>query len=265
LTERQKLEDTKQICKIIVKSHMGRKKIMVLTGAGISKESGIETFRDSKDGLWNNFKIDELATKEAWYRKGNRENMLEFYNERRRQVGSVEPNDAHKGLVELEKNHDVYIITQNIDDLHERAGSSNILHLHGEITKARSSAIFHSKASDEDAIHIGYDDIKIGDKCENGSQLRPHVVWFGEDVPNLPIAAGMVKEADVLVIIGTSFTVYPAAMLMTYAKKDTPIYIIDPSVTNLSEVTRRKCTLIQKKATEGVAELLNILNGDVND
>ena len=244
-----------------MKQVSNKKTIMVLTGAGVSKESGIATFRDSKDGLWNNIKVDDVATIEAWMNKSNRENVLEFFNERRRQLSEVEPNDAHKGLVELEENYDVYIITQNIDDLHERAGSSNVLHLHGELTKARGCLYDHKTSELDNVIDIGYEDIKIGDKCAvAGTQMRPHVVLFGEAVPELPLAAGMVTEADILVIIGTSFTVYPAAMLMTYAKKGTPTYIIDPEVQNMSDKTLKKCTVINKVATEGVRDLINELN-----
>lgn len=196
------------------------KKLVVLTGAGVSKESGIQTFRDSKDSLWNNYKIEDVATIDAW--RKNRELVLNFYNERRRQLKEVEPNEAHFALARLEEHFDVTIITQNVDNLHERAGSSNVLHLHGELTKVRSTL-------DENLVYDWHEDCNIGDKCEKGSQLRPHIVWFGEMVPNLQKAADIVYDADIVIVIGTSFTVYPAASLMEYSKSDAEIYIIDPS------------------------------------
>lgn len=203
------------------------KKIVVISGAGISKESGIQTFRDSKDSLWNNYKIEDVATIEAWRKQPDV--VLDFYNQRRKQLQDVEPNDAHFLISKLESKYNVNIITQNVDDLHERAGSTNILHLHGELTKAQSSL------NPNIIKDIGYEEINIGDKCEKGSQLRPHIVWFGELVPKLSKAKDIVYDADILIIVGTSFTVYPAASLMTYSKSDTPIYIIDPGSAPLKE------------------------------
>ena len=198
---------------------MNKKKIVVLTGAGVSKESGIQTFRDSKESLWNNYKIEDVATIDAW--KKNRELVLDFYNQRRSQLKEVEPNEAHFSISRLQESFDVEVITQNVDNLHERAGSNKILHLHGELTKVRSSL-------DEKLVYDWHDDCNIGDKCEKGSQLRPHIVWFGENVPKLSEAADLVYDADIVIVVGTSFTVYPAASLMEYSKSDTQVYIVDP-------------------------------------
>jgi len=195
------------------------KNIVVLTGAGVSKESGIQTFRDSSESLWNNYKIEDVATIDAW--KKNRELVLDFYNQRRSQLKEVEPNEAHFSISRLQEFFDVELITQNVDNLHERAGSNKVLHLHGELTKVRSSL-------DEKLVYDWHDDCNIGDKCEKGSQLRPHIVWFGEDVPKLQEAADLVYDADIVIVVGTSFTVYPAASLMEYSKSDTEIYIVDP-------------------------------------
>jgi NAD-dependent deacetylase len=195
------------------------KKIVVLTGAGVSKESGIQTFRDSKESLWNNYKIEDVATIDAW--RKNRELVLDFYNQRRSQLKEVEPNEAHFSISRLQESFDVEIVTQNVDNLHERAGSNKVLHLHGELTKVRSSL-------DEKLVYDWHDDCNIGDKCEKGSQLRPHIVWFGEDVPKLSEAADLVYDADIVIVVGTSFTVYPAASLMEYSKSDTQVYIVDP-------------------------------------
>jgi NAD-dependent deacetylase len=195
------------------------KKIVMLTGAGVSKESGIETFRDSSESLWNNYKIEDVATIDAW--KKNRELVLDFYNQRRSQLKEVEPNEAHFSISRLQEFFDVELITQNVDNLHERAGSNKVLHLHGELTKVRSSL-------DEKLVYDWHDDCNIGDKCEKGSQLRPHIVWFGEDVPKLSEAADLVYDADIVIVVGTSFTVYPAASLMEYSKSDTQVYIVDP-------------------------------------
>jgi NAD-dependent deacetylase len=195
------------------------KKIVVLTGAGVSKESGIQTFRDSKESLWNNYKIEDVATIDAW--RKNRELVLDFYNQRRSQLKEVEPNEAHFSISRLQESFDVEIVTQNVDNLHERAGSNKVLHLHGELTKVRSSL-------DEKLVYDWHDDCNIGDKCEKGSQLRPHIIWFGEDVPKLQEAADLVYDADIVIVVGTSFTVYPAASLMEYSKSDTQVYIVDP-------------------------------------
>ena len=231
-----------------------KKKIVILTGAGISKESGIETFRDSKDGLWNNYNVDDVATPKGWLM--NPGMVLKFYNERRKQLATVEPNEAHKQLVRLEDKYDVSIITQNVDDLHERAGSKKILHLHGELTLIKSSG------SDTTVKRVGYEDeIKIGDLCEEGFQMRPAIVWFNEAVPMIMTAEGLSYDADIFIIIGTSLEVYPAAGLVGKTQPKTPIYVVDPSQTPL---TGRKgfVTFIKKPATEGVFELVEKLLAD---
>ncbi len=223
------------------------KKIVALTGAGISAESGIQTFRDS-DGLWQKYRIEDVATYEAW--EQNSEFVLDFYNQRRKQLLEVEPNAGHYALKQLEQKYDVHIITQNIDDLHERAGSSKILHLHGELRKSRSTV--------DDSLIYEIDgwELKTGDKCEKGSQLRPHVVWFGESVPAMEEAAKIVKTAEIFLIIGTSLLVYPAAGLVHYVNKSASVYIIDPKG---SEVRLPNCHLIQEKATTGMQKLLDML------
>lgn len=196
-----------------------KKTLVVLTGAGISAESGLKTFRDS-DGLWEEYRIEEVASIQGWM--ANPELVIEFYNKRRRQLKDVVPNDAHLALAKLENEFDVKIITQNVDDLHERAGSSTVIHLHGELVKARS-------VDYPDLVYpVGYNDIFLGDRCEKGSQLRPHIVWFGEEVPLIEYAAEIVSKADYLLIIGTSLQVYPAAGLIHYAPSDCIIYLIDP-------------------------------------
>jgi len=217
------------------------KRLVVLTGAGMSSESGIKTFRDS-GGLWEEYEISEVATPEAWLR--NRDLVLRFYNERRRQLSGCKPNSGHIGLAQLEKHFDVQIITQNIDDLHERAGSKNILHLHGELTKARSS-------TDTSLTYdIGYEDIKVGDKCEKGSQLRPHIVWFGEDVPMLDEAVRLTGDADIFVVIGSSLNVYPAAGLINHAPQKSSLWLIDPN--DVTVPVYRKVEVIREKAARGV-------------
>lgn len=195
------------------------KRITVLTGAGVSAESGLSTFRDA-GGLWEGYDVMEVASPEGWQR--NRELVLRFYNERRAQLADAKPNAAHVAIAELEKKYDVTVITQNVDDLHERAGSTNVIHLHGELIKARSSKI------PELIYEIGYTEICIGEKCEKGSQLRPHIVWFGEMVPMMEEAANIVMEADIFIVVGTSLVVYPAASLVEYTKPGIPKYIIDP-------------------------------------
>jgi NAD-dependent deacetylase len=217
------------------------KKLVVLTGAGMSSESGIKTFRDS-GGLWEEYDVKEVATPMAWAR--NKELVLRFYNERRKQLGASLPNAGHLGLAQLEKYFEVQIITQNIDDLHERAGSRKILHLHGELTKARSTA-------DPQLIYeIGYKDINVGDSCEKGSQLRPHIVWFGEEVPMMDEAIVLTGNADIFVVIGSSLNVYPAAGLINYAPAQSSLWLIDPKevVVPLS----RNVEVIQEKASEGI-------------
>ncbi|MBP8960309.1 MAG: NAD-dependent deacylase [Bacteroidales bacterium] len=225
-------------------------KLVVLTGAGMSAESGIKTFRDA-GGLWEEYDVMEVASIDGW--RKNKDLMLQFYNERRRQLATTQPNAGHFGLAELEKYFEVYIITQNIDNLHERAGSSNVIHLHGELTKARSSA-------DPSLIYeIGYNDINPGDKCEKGSQLRPHVVWFGEEVPMMSKAIEIASEADIFVIIGTSLNVYPAAGLIEYVPYNAKIFLIDPHDVSLSP--GRKVEVIKEKASTGVAILKQRLVG----
>ncbi len=199
------------------------KKIVVFTGAGISAESGISTFRES-GGLWEKYDINDVATPEAWARNQNL--VLEFYNQRRKQVLAAQPNPAHTALVELEKKFDVQIITQNIDDLHERAGSKKVLHLHGEIRKSRSTF------NPELVYDINGWEIKAGEKCEKGSQLRPHIVWFGEMVPEMDLATEISAEADIFLIIGTSLNVYPAAGLVHSTQNDCPVYLVDPNEVN---------------------------------
>lgn len=197
-----------------------RKKIVVITGAGISAESGLATFRDS-GGVWEKFDINDVASIQGWEK--DPENVLEFYNARRKQAAEAKPNAAHKALADLEEHFDVQIVTQNVDDLHERGGSSNVLHLHGELRKARSID------NEELVIDIGADPIKMGDVAEDGAQLRPDVVWFGELVPMIEPAAIEVSKADILVVVGTSLVVYPAAGLVDYAPPNIPKYIVDPA------------------------------------
>lgn len=230
-----------------------RKKLVILTGAGMSQESGISTFRDS-NGLWENHKVEDVASPEGW--EANPELVLEFYNQRRRQLPQVEPNDGHKELVKLEEKFDVSIITQNVDDLHERAGSKNILHIHGQLTEAKSSG------NKNTIKNIGYEDIKIGDLCEEGHQMRPNIVWFGEMVTKLKDAQSLSMHADIFVIIGTSLIVYPAAGLVGLTKMDTPIFVVDPN--DLPLVGRpENTTIIKKKAGEGVKELVEKLMTEV--
>ncbi|MDR0420568.1 MAG: NAD-dependent deacylase [Prevotellaceae bacterium] len=224
------------------------KKLAVLTGAGISAESGISTFRDS-NGLWENHNVMDVASIEGWYK--NPQLVLDFYNERRKQLETVKPNAAHKILYDLEKYFNVCIITQNVDNLHERAGSTNIIHLHGELTKARS-------VSDENIIYdIGYKSINIGDTDKHGSQLRPHIVWFGEAVPLLNAAANNVSQADIIAIIGTSLNVYPAAGLVNYKKNGIPVFLINPN--DVSAFNIQNLTVIKQKATTGVADMRDML------
>lgn len=227
-----------------------KRKIAVLTGAGISAESGISTFRDS-NGLWENHDIMDVASYQGWIK--NKALVLNFYNDRRRQLKEVQPNTGHLGIVELASRFDVTVITQNVDDLHERAGSKHIIHLHGELNKVRST-------TDERLVYEWYDDLTIGDLCERGSQLRPHIVWFGEMVPLLDIAADVVGEADIVVIIGTSMQVYPAASLVDYANYGIPIYYIDPKpAINAGLKIIKNLKVIEEPATTGVKLLLDEL------
>jgi len=224
------------------------KKIVILTGAGMSAESGLQTFRDA-NGLWEGHDVMEVASPEGW--QNNKELVLDFYNQRRKQLLEVKPNKAHDLLVDFEKNYFVQIITQNVDDLHERAGSSNVLHLHGELLKVRSIA-------DSSLVYEWKKDLLIGDVCENGNQLRPNIVWFGEAVPMLDKAITITKTADILVIIGTSMQVYPAASLVHYIKSNTPIYFIDPKP-SIEKNSYPNLTIISEKASMGVKKLVKIL------
>jgi NAD-dependent deacetylase len=221
------------------------KKIVVLTGAGISAESGLRTFRDS-NGLWEEQRVEDVATFEAWQR--NQQLVLDFYNQRRKQLYEVKPNAGHMALVDLEKFFDVHIITQNVDDLHEQAGSAKVLHLHGELKKVRST--------EDDTLVYTLDgwELKQGDLCEKGSQLRPHIVWFGEAVPMIEPAMELSAEADIFIVIGTSLNVYPAAGLVHYVKRNTPVYLIDPQAEMLAGVIN--LTVIRETAGIGVPQLV---------
>ena len=226
---------------------MERKKLVVLTGAGISAESGLKTFRDS-DGLWEGYEVTEVATPGGW--RKNPQLVLDFYNERRKNVAEAKPNAAHYGLAELEKNFDVIIITQNIDDLHERAGSTNVLHLHGEIFKMRSDW-------DETIVTAIRGDIKLGDLAEDGAQYRPNIVWFEEPVPKIEEAIPIAYSADIFVVVGTSLVVYPAAGLINYVALEIPKFIVDKNIPYTSPM--KNLTLIEKPATEGVRELIDLI------
>ena len=229
------------------------KKIVFITGAGISAESGISTFRDS-NGLWEQHRVEDVASIEGYYR--NPELVLDFYNERRRQLITCRPNEAHKLVAELEERFDVTVVTQNVDNLHEKAGSTNVIHLHGELMKATSS---DSPNNPNCIVNIPEDriDIKLGDKAKDGSQLRPFIVWFGEPVPMIEKAAEEVAKADIVVVVGSSLQVYPAAGLIHYANPDTPLYVIDPKPVNAHVL--REVHFIQKIASEGMKELVELL------
>lgn len=223
-------------------------KVVVLTGAGMSADSGLKTFRDS-DGLWEGHNVQDVATPQAWNR--DKELVLDFYNQRRKQAHTVDPNDGHKALARLEKQFDVTIITQNVDSLHEQAGSSNVIHLHGQLSQVRSE-------KDPTLIYdIAGESIEIGDTAEDGAQLRPHVVWFGEPVPNIEQAANLVSQADMLIVIGTSLVVYPAAGLVDLASPDIPKYIVDPGAPELSDIS--EWTHFKQCAVKGVPELVKNL------
>lgn len=234
---------------------MERRKIAVLTGAGVSAESGISTFRDS-DGLWENHNVEDVASIEGWYR--NRKLVLDFYNARRAQLAAVRPNAAHLAIASLEDDFDVTVVTQNVDNLHERAGSTKIIHLHGELTKVRPENCCNELDgfSEETVFDIGSDAIEVGDKAPNGAQLRPHIVWFGEAVPKIEAAIDAVEAADIILIVGTSLQVYPAAGLYRYAKMDVPIYIIDP---NGVSVRDSRITYIKDVATSGMEIFKNLI------
>lgn len=227
---------------------MEKRKIVVLTGAGISAESGIKTFRDA-DGLWEGHDVMEVASPGGFQK--NPELVLEFYNQRRRQLHTVSPNAGHEALVDLEQKYDVTIITQNVDNLHERAGSSDIMHLHGELLKSRSTSHTH-------VIYDQQDDINIGDTCEFGSQLRPHIVWFGESVPMIEHAVECCAKADILIIIGTSMQVYPAASLIDFVPANTKIYFIDPNPA-VPQKNYSNLTIIAEKGSVGVPKIVNEL------
>ena len=227
---------------------MKKQKLVVLTGAGMSAESGLNTFRDA-GGLWEGYEVMDVATPEAWAR--NPELVQRFYNERRKQVRAAKPNSAHEALAALEKDFDVHIITQNVDDLHERAGSTNVVHLHGIITKSQSSKnpnLVYSIAGDE---------IKMGELCEHGSQLRPHIVWFGEAVPAMEVAMDICRQADIFAVIGTSLAVYPAAGLIDYVPTAVTKYIIDPKIPNIAYY--KNVVPIENSATEGVKKLYDLI------
>ena len=228
----------------------------MLTGAGVSAESGISTFRDS-DGLWENHNVQDVASIEGWYR--NPSLVLDFYNARRRQLAEVRPNAAHIAIAELERNYDVTVVTQNVDNLHERAGSTRIIHLHGELTKVRPENCCNDRDGFSEAavFDIGAEEIHIGDMAPNGAQLRPHIVWFGEAVPKIEAAIDAVEAADILLIVGTSLQVYPAAGLYRYAGMDTPIYIIDPK--DLA-VRDGRLTHIKDVATKGMETFKKLIN-----
>jgi len=224
------------------------KKLVVLSGAGMSAESGVKTFRDD-DGLWQNHRFEDVASPIAW--QNDPELVMEFYNQRRKQLFEVDPNPGHLALVLLEKKFDVRIITQNVDDLHERAGSSNVLHLHGELKKVRSTI-------DPNLVYtMDQWELKMGDKCEKGSQLRPHIVWFGEAVDMIGPAVEIVSKADIVIVIGTSMVVYPAAGLINYVSDDVPKFYVDPKAFQVSGISNLE--VIRKKAGVGVPELVDRL------
>ena len=232
-----------------------KKKMVVLTGAGVSAESGISTFRDS-NGLWENYKVEDVASIEGWQR--NPALVLNFYNARRKELGTVKPNAAHIAIAGLEKDYDVTVVTQNVDNLHERAGSTRIIHLHGELTKVRPEdrCNYRDNFSEDSVFDIGYGEIRIGDLAPDGAQLRPHIVWFGEAVPKIEAAIDAVEKASILLIVGTSLQVYPAAGLYRYAGPDTPIYIIDPKDVPVHDP---RITHIKDVATRGMETFKNIL------
>ncbi len=224
------------------------KTIVVLSGAGISSESGCNTFRDN-NGLWRKHRVEEVASPIAW--QNDPALVMEFYNERRKKLFEVEPNAGHIALVELEKKFNVQIITQNVDDLHERAGSSNVLHLHGELKKVRSTV-------DPGLVYLLDNwELKLGDKCEKGSQLRPHIVWFGEPVPMFEEVMNIAPEADMFLVVGTSMAVYPAAGLISYVRKDIPKYYVDPNAANLPGISNLE--IIKEKAGTGLPRLVKDL------
>lgn len=226
-----------------------KKRLVVLTGAGMSAESGLSTFRGA-GGMWNNERVEDVATPEAWYRDPKK--VLDFYNHRRKELLKAKPNEGHKLLAALENIFDVSIITQNVDNLHEQAGSSHVLHLHGELMKVRSTG------NHEEVYELQEDNMEIhlGDHCPKGFQLRPHIVWFGEAVPEMENAMQIAEQASIFLIIGTSMQVYPAAGLINYVPGNVPIYLIDPNEVSLYN---HRITVIQKGASEGMREFINLL------
>lgn len=230
------------------------KKIAVLTGAGVSAESGFSTFRDS-GGLWEQYDVNDVASIEGWYR--NRKLVLDFYNGLRVQLRDAKPNAAHEAIAELEKNYKVDVITQNVDNLHERAGSTHVVHLHGELTKVRpETGVYDNSGSEKEVIDIGYGAVNLGDLAPNGVQLRPHIVFFGEAVPKIEQAIDIVSAADILLIVGSSLQVYPAAGLYRYAGNDTPIYVIDPKPVPIHD---SRVTMIPEVATVGMQKFIEML------
>lgn len=229
------------------------KKIVVLTGAGMSAESGISTFRDS-GGLWEKYPVEQVATPEGY--AANPKLVIDFYNDRRKQLLEVEPNLGHKILAELEKDFDITVVTQNVDNLHERAGTTNVIHLHGELTKVTSSREPNNPKYIKELAPENFE-VKIGDLADDGSQLRPFIVWFGESVPMIETAIDYVEKADIFVIIGTSMNVYPAAGLLNYVNPSVPVYLIDPNPVNIT--SGRKIHVISKGASAGMEELRKIL------
>ncbi len=230
------------------------KRLAVLTGAGVSAESGFATFRDA-GGLWEQYDVNDVASIEGWYR--NRQLVLQFYNERRAQLKDAKPNAAHLAIAGLEKSYHVDVITQNVDNLHERAGSTHVVHLHGELTKVRpENGVYDSTGSENEVIDVGYSPVILGDKAPNGSQLRPHIVFFGEAVPKIETAIDLVSKADILLIVGSSLQVYPAAGLYRYAPHGCPIYVIDPKPVPISDP---RVTFIQDVATKGMEKFIEML------
>ena len=231
-----------------------KKHIVVLTGAGVSAESGFATFRDT-GGLWEKYDVNDVASIQGWYR--NRQLVLDFYNQRREQLRDARPNAAHVAIAQLEEQYKVDVITQNVDNLHERAGSTRIVHLHGELTKVRpENGVYDRTGSEAEVIDIGYEKVVLGDVAPNGSQLRPHIVFFGEAVPKIEEAITLVEKADILLIVGSSLQVYPAAGLYGYARADCPIYVIDPKPVPLHDP---RVTFIQDVATRGMQKFIEAI------
>ena len=231
-----------------------KEKIAVLTGAGVSAESGLGTYRDN-GGLWDNYDPMEVASIEGWYR--NRKLVLDFYNMQRAKLRDAQPNAAHLAIAALEDKYDVTVITQNVDNLHEKAGSTRVIHLHGEATKVRpESGVYDDSYNEREVIDVGYEPVNLGDKAPNGSQLRPHIVFFGEAVPKIEKAIDVVAAADIVLIVGTSMQVYPAAGLYRYAGSKTPIYVVDPADIPLYD---NRITHIKDVATKGMEKFTKIL------